>query len=355
MIVSKHIANLLHQHDCVVVPNFGSFFKHEQPADLIPAKELIFPPHSAVQFTEQLLNDDQLLAEEIAQKDQINLDTANEKINNFVNEVSQALIDNKLYRIEEIGKLYVNEQNNIAFKASDTNSFSKTNFGLPRLRAKKVNRTEQERQKVEQFIAKGTEKLSPLTALFTVAATVLALLLAGSLYLLNEGSENEQQFIRNTFGSFIYANAGSPSFSEPQTPDTVKYGTEINAPDSGKTELKQAREDDPFQNTKNDAVSVFEEPTANVETKSSQSATENQTGYAADFHVVVGMFTQEANAHKVQTTAQSKGYQSTIKKGRKYYRVVIPFSSSDHTWVQAQQQLANDITPDAWIWESRFK
>ena len=73
------------------------------------------------------------------------------------------------------------------------------------------------------------------------------------------------------------------------------------------------------------------------------------------FHVVVGMFTRQENAAIVQTQAAQKGYKVNIEKGRKYYRVVIPFSPSEATWVQAQKQLAKDITSDAWIWESRFK
>lgn len=336
MKVSAHISNSLTKHDCVIIPQFGAFIKQAKSAKILAEAEKIRPPYSAIIFNETLQQSDGILVNEIVSNENITEQNAQQKINNFVHTASQSLKDKKLFRIEGIGKLYENKDGDIAFKVDETINFTKESYGLPILGAKIISRAKQERENIKKSISKRKEKLSPITAFFTVAASVLALLMAGSLYLLNEGSETEQQLIRNTFGPFVLANVNmnsSTSISSKNI-ETANFTDELN----NKNELtgSAGNKNDPF------AESADKKTTLNANN-------------IADFHVVVGMFTKEHNAKIVEAEAISKGYQATIKKGRKYYRIVIPFSNENASWVEAQKQLAKDITSDAWIWESRLK
>lgn len=352
MTVSQHIKALLAKTECVIVPKFGAFLAKEQSATLRKEKQAILPPHKQISFTESIQKSDGKLVNQISKAENSSTALAEQKVNQFVAKAQQSLTETKLFQLQDIGKLYIDDENQLQFKAVEKPTISNQHFGLPAVSAFPIERVKQQRELVEQVVQTTAKQLSPITAAFTVAASVLALLLAGSLYLVNQGSASEQQFIRNSLSPFLFASA---EYSTPSSSTaTVNYSDSEEVSPKSITVETPNKEADPFaEEATSSTTEIVNNSTDAV--RLDVNAEEFSTAEEEPFHVVVGMFTRQENAAIVQTQAAQKGYNANIEKGRKYYRVVIPFSPSEATWVQAQQQLAKDITSDAWIWESRFK
>ena len=59
--LSRHIEMLLLENDCVVVPDFGGFIAHYQPARYVEEEGIFLPPLRTVGFNPQLTMNDGML------------------------------------------------------------------------------------------------------------------------------------------------------------------------------------------------------------------------------------------------------------------------------------------------------
>jgi len=48
MDISSYISELLFEHDCVIIPNFGGFICNYKPADIHPIQNTVSPPAKAI-------------------------------------------------------------------------------------------------------------------------------------------------------------------------------------------------------------------------------------------------------------------------------------------------------------------
>ena len=61
--LARHIEILLLENDCVIIPDFGGFIAHYQPARYIKEENLYLPPVRTIGFNPQLTINDGLLAQ----------------------------------------------------------------------------------------------------------------------------------------------------------------------------------------------------------------------------------------------------------------------------------------------------
>ena len=331
MKISSHVSNLLKKKNCVIVPEFGGFLKKEQPAMFGPKKQDLFPPSSQLVFQRNLQQNDGLLIRHIIREEAINELDATKRVEQFAQKANESLEKSKSFVVDGVGKIYVDSEEQFVFKPFQNVNYNQKSFGLPTLSPAVINRLEQKEEEVQQLIDKR-KQLSPITMAFTVAASFLTLLLAGSLYFLNEGTPQEKELVQNTLSPFVYTK-------------NAKQGQEIQKETASYKEATIAMN----ASAENETISVAK--TDLVKTPSYKNVTQDE----ADFHVIVGVFFQESHAKKVQEKAKEKGYFSEVKKGRKYYRVSVPFSAEKETWMSAQKEMSNQIATDAWVWESRLK
>ncbi len=59
--IEKHIALLLRNYDCVIIPGLGGFVANYSPSQFNRAKGLLSPPSKAIIFNRNLINNDGLL------------------------------------------------------------------------------------------------------------------------------------------------------------------------------------------------------------------------------------------------------------------------------------------------------
>ena len=80
MKISNHIFNLLQEHDCVIVPNFGAFVARNISAKISSDGSKIFPPNKEITFNKSLVKNDGLLINRISSSENISYEVADDTI-----------------------------------------------------------------------------------------------------------------------------------------------------------------------------------------------------------------------------------------------------------------------------------
>ena len=137
--IDQHIFELLFQHDCVILSDFGGFVANYVSAKVDENTRCIFPPAKTVIFNKYLTNNDGLLAHKIIANNSISYEQALIDISRFVGEIKAALSISKRFEIDKVGVLFLDPENNICFKPSSTN-FLINSFGLPIVKAIPIER-----------------------------------------------------------------------------------------------------------------------------------------------------------------------------------------------------------------------
>ncbi|MFK7757053.1 MAG: SPOR domain-containing protein [Flavobacteriales bacterium] len=130
MNIHQSIQELLFDHECVIIPEFGGFVTNYKPAFVHPKKQLIFPPSKQVTFNVNLGNNDGLLANYISRKEQIRYDAALTYVNSTVKEFKEQLNTGKRLSINGVGTISVNSSGALEFSPEDTHNFLRSSFGL---------------------------------------------------------------------------------------------------------------------------------------------------------------------------------------------------------------------------------
>jgi len=128
MDISKHIYDfLMERNTSVVVPELGCFTIVYKPAEIRDGN--IFPPVKTVEFDSDDTTDDHVLTSYIAQKENITVDQAAEKIRHFYRHFFiNRLPLGRIVVLEKFGTFSLNDFGNMIF-VPDANFF-KDNYGL---------------------------------------------------------------------------------------------------------------------------------------------------------------------------------------------------------------------------------
>ncbi|MBT4970759.1 MAG: HU-CCDC81 and SPOR domain-containing protein [Bacteroidetes bacterium] len=140
MVLDNYIANLLYDHNCVIVPSFGAFIANFVSAELDEQKQIISPPTKQIAFNSSLVSNDALLSHHVANIEGISFDQANENIELIVKSWNDKLQQGQSIRLNKIGELTLNSDQKIIFKPYNSINFLKESFGLQAIPIEAVNR-----------------------------------------------------------------------------------------------------------------------------------------------------------------------------------------------------------------------
>ncbi len=138
MQLSKAITSLLYQHDCVTIPDFGSFIVNDSSAKYVEAENKFYPPGRYISFNPIIKSNDGLLANYISTKKSITYNEALRKISLKVLKWKKILSQDTLY-IQGIGEFILNDSENLVFNADKNSNFSKESFGLRPLKVQTIS------------------------------------------------------------------------------------------------------------------------------------------------------------------------------------------------------------------------
>ena len=138
MPLQLYIKELLYQHECVTVPNFGAFLTRTVNV-LIQAETGVFnPPRKEVSFNHLLKSNDGILAHYMAQRDNVSFEQALRRIEKEVIVWKQRLNTQHL-TFAGIGEIRLNQQKKINFSPFGEVNFDLSSYGLGSFIRKSIN------------------------------------------------------------------------------------------------------------------------------------------------------------------------------------------------------------------------
>lgn len=129
-VLENIIGDLLLRHNCVIIPSFGGFVAKPVSAHIDYNKGTMTPPSKSILFNKQLINNDGLLINELAQRESVSYDEAEQTLSLIVNEWNSRLRSGSRIEIERVGFLYIDEENKICFEQDRFSNLLLESFGL---------------------------------------------------------------------------------------------------------------------------------------------------------------------------------------------------------------------------------
>lgn len=159
MRIEQSITELLYRYQCVTIPGFGAFLSETIPSQYFPDTQTFFPPKKLISFNLHIKNNDGLLANHLAQKEQVTYDVAVRFIAMIVEDWKALLNKKEVLVFEKVGKIILNQENNLVFTPFDLSNFYLESFGLSSLQSKSVVRFNENPSTVEEEIEVDNETI----------------------------------------------------------------------------------------------------------------------------------------------------------------------------------------------------
>ena len=134
----KEIEQLLYFHECVTIPDFGSFLVSKTKAKVDFKKGKFLSPKRKISFNALIKQNDGVLAKYISSNLNISYQNALEVIDKRIKKWSENIkVDTLIFK--NIGEFYLNTENKMCFQAYNTKNFSYNFFGLEDFRRLPIN------------------------------------------------------------------------------------------------------------------------------------------------------------------------------------------------------------------------
>ena len=282
MTIATYISDLLYRYECVILPGFGAFLSQKVSAEFNEQQQNFYPPKKQLSFNSQLKKNDGLLANYIAEVENLGYREAVYKIEEYVQQLQLQLEKNKNYTVKNIGTFEVTGEGKLQFEPLANTNFLADSFGLSSIPALSVSREVLKKQ-VEELEEKAPilftpERRSKIPYLKYAAIGLLALGLSGFT------------------GLQLYSNqVSNHNIAEQQ---------------AAESQLQQKIQQATF---------VIDNPLPEI--------TFTVTNQSGNYHIVAGAFRVEENAHQKVTELRAEGHKARYIGENKYGLHQVVYSS----------------------------
>ena len=326
--INQIIKELLQLHDCVIFPNLGGFVAQYSPANFDEKKSVLSPPHKQILFNKNLVNNDGLLVNAFAQKNNISYENAIESISDILLEINKNLKTQNQHDFQGIGILYNNE-GVLNFKQKSNNLLS-SSYGLMPLN-------------IDEFkISNKSEKVIDLNSSKYLKTQIKNLALAASVILVifySAWIPIQTQLLKQD-GEFNYSDLNPFTFKKENLVaiDDVKFQypkEEINAIQ-------------PIDKTSEKSSSIIlksklknnPKPVVPISNESSN----------VTYEVVIGSFSNEINAKNMIIKLNNKGISARkLKKENKLFRISVGKFLNKNNAKKLQKSIRKRYKISSWI------
>jgi hypothetical protein len=178
------ICELLYEHDCVVLPEFGGLVSNYRSARLNRRTHVIQPPSKHIGFNRHLKDNDGILVHQVSKILNITYQEASEKIKEHIAGYQQTLQQSGRLVLERIGVFFKDTNGQLQFIPDEQENFLTSSYGL---RPVQLRFVEQEKTTVETpIIPIQDERREKMAAWKIAAAIAIPLMLAGSFFAGNQ-------------------------------------------------------------------------------------------------------------------------------------------------------------------------
>jgi len=353
MKLEQYISELLFKYDCVIVPGLGGFVTNYKPATIQPIQNTFSPPSKSISFNKNLNNNDGLLANLIAQKENISFGVATKNIDDAVLLIQQNLKLKKRILLKDIGTLFLDNENRIQFEPQDTVNYLLGSYGLSVFQKQPIQRATIEEKITKEF----KDRTAPLTIVKEgkkkstkwIAAAVIGIPLA---FLAGWMPSNV-----DLSGNLNYANLNpfTPDAQAVYAPTKSEFIFNDTKESTIKEQIDLADENTYFlsvsfnENETPVIVQLKERPVAEAVSTYVES-----TNRVLKYHIIGGCFSSKNNARKMVRKLKKAGFDASIVGQRKGLWTVS--YNSFATRREAVSALANaqDHNTKAWILKQSF-
>jgi len=337
MKLEKYICDLLYQNDCVIVPGFGAFITNYNSAKIHPVQHEFFPPSKAIAFNSNIINNDGLLANFLAEEEKISFVDALNLIKIEVSEFSQTLANNKRIEFAGLGILFYDLEQHLQFEPDRIHNFLISSYGLQNFISPAILRPDIkmriERKLIDRPIASA--KRRSFKTIYKVAAITIP-----AAILIFWGAMNYKT-VKQTYSNY---SGFIPSFRSAEKPA-------IKAVQSHKLafDTKSIRR---IQIIESVSKEINDEQAVNID---NTSANGNSNSAEKKYFVIGGCFKLLSNAENFIRTLQNKGYQAemTGQNENGLYRVSYGGFNDESVAHQLLNKIKSSENPAAWLFENK--
>lgn len=166
----SHIEFLLHEHNCVIIPDLGGFVVNTIHSYRNEAN-MIFPPACELVFNRDLTHNDGLLAESYMKTYDLTFERAMWRIESEVVELKQTLRDKNFLDLGKLGSFSLTEDNRFTYKPG---VFVRPQyFGLNAIKLREIAKE----QKTIPLVVLEEEKVSVFKKISVAVATAAAIIM----------------------------------------------------------------------------------------------------------------------------------------------------------------------------------
>jgi hypothetical protein len=340
MNVDKHISELLYDHDCVIVPDFGGFVANYAPAKVHPVQHSFSPPSKNIVFNRNLRNNDGLLANHISSAAETSYPEALRYISNFVDEAGAQLKKGQKVKIIDVGTLFLDVEKNIQFEPDKNVNHLRDAFGLTEFQSPAIRRDNGIQRIEKEFrdrkaIPAARKKINIKRV---IALTIAAPLIAAMIWI---------PLKTDILKDFNYASLNPFAKNEVHRPEAKVI------PVPAETTVIPAEHDTISANVPEVVPEVLHTAAEAVKADSTSVAVTSPVNAGAAFHVVAGCFQIEANAQKFVELLQQQNISSSIigQNNNGLYVVSCGDFDSRKDALQALESLRAS-QPNAWLYRN---
>jgi cell division septation protein DedD len=326
--INQIIKELLQLHDCVIFPNLGGFVAQYSPANFDEKKSVLSPPHKQILFNKNLVNNDGLLVNAFAQKNNISYENAIESISDILLEINKNLKTQNQHDFQGIGILYNNE-GVLNFKQKSNNLLS-SSYGLMSLN-------------IDEFkISNKSEKVIDLNSSKYLKTQIKNLALAASVILVifySAWIPIQTQLLKQD-GEFNYSDLNPFTFKKENLVaiDDVKFldpKEEINAIQ-------------PIDKTSEKSSSIILKSKLKNNPKPAVHISNESSNLT--YEVVIGSFSNEINAKNMIIKLNNKGISARkLKKENKLFRISVGKFLNKNNAKKLQKSIRKRYKISSWI------
>jgi nucleoid DNA-binding protein len=322
--INKHISDLLCEHNCVIIPDFGGFVANYESAFIDSRTNHMFAPKKSIVFNRSLKNNDGLLVNEIAVGEGLTFKQAKKELDKYVLNLNESLSLHKKVFIDEVGTLLLTSDEKVLFVQSNSRNHLLDSYGFTTIQYPAIQRTSVQERFEEKI--KHIDKAhlpSNKKPWLKAAAVLIPLLMVSALGISNKDKIHS-----------VYANL-SPFGSSSSS-------TVVEAVETATTHLSSFDVESPTNNIE-EAVLSFYEAKNNMTT-----VIENEV---PKHFIIAGAFSSERNANKMISKLQKSNFTSSKIVGKSksgLYRVSYDGFVNSSDAILALRQIKK-TNPSAWL------
>ncbi|MEA3503571.1 MAG: hypothetical protein U9R32_00015 [Bacteroidota bacterium] len=360
----KYISELLYNNECVIIPELGGFISNYQSSEILSGKNLFVPPSKKILFNSKLTNNDGLLANYIAEEENISFKEANKIISRFVLRCNTELNNKQKVRFPGVGIIFRDENNKLLFEQNTTVNYLPEAFGLTPFNSPMIKReTPYERfdKKIKNSPIQTNRKTGFVRTL-KWAAVIVPIMAVGSLtifnvnYLKNKYSEYAVYFSPIT-GDKIDETENKPLNIEDIKNKLAQKRKELAKFNITTTSIIPTGGNSISNNNSHPAKEISEEAVTETPIKT-EAETNKQTVLetpiivnSSAFHIITGSFKNIKNANKHIIELKASGFSPVLLEQNRYgfYRVSAISEISRTKAVSQLSVIKTENYPDAWL------